>query len=85
MKTSALWISAVSGLIAAGLWFIATVIKADYEEIVEDGFVEAALTENENGRRVDILRTAKVQIKWNRCAALATGISMLAQAISLML
>jgi hypothetical protein len=85
MKTTLVWISAISGLIAAVLWFIATVIKVDYKEIMKNGFVDAAITENENGRQIDILLTAKQQTLWNRWAALVTGLSMLAQSISLML
>jgi len=85
MKTNMLWASAISGLIAAVLWFIATVIKVDYKDIVKNGFTEAAITENENGRKADVLRTAKLQTAWNRWAAFVTGVSMLAQAISLML
>ena len=56
MKTEMLWVSAVTGVIAAVLWFIATVIKVDYEDIVKNGFAEAAITENENGREIDQLR-----------------------------
>ena len=85
MKMIILWLSAISGLIAAVLWFIATLIKVDYKDIVTNGFTEAAITENENGREIDVLLTAKRQTTRNRWAALATGISMLAQAISLML
>jgi len=85
MKTEMLWVSAVTGVIAAVLWFIATVIKVDYEDIVKNGFAEAAITENENGREIDVLLTAKLQTRWNRWAAFATGMSMLAQAISLMM
>jgi hypothetical protein len=48
MKTTTLWISAISGLIAAVLWFIATVIKVDYKHIMKNGFAEAAIIENEN-------------------------------------
>jgi hypothetical protein len=80
MKSSMLWVSAISGFIAAILWFIATFVKVDYK-----GPGTPAITEDENGgREIDVLLTANLQTKWNRWAAFATGVSMLAQAISLM-
>jgi hypothetical protein len=86
MKATMMWISAISGLIAAILWFTATIVKVDYKRTKrKDGTFESTITENENGRETDVLLTAKHQTMWNRWAALATGISMSAQAISLML
>jgi len=85
MKTILLWVSAIAGLIATVLWFMATFVQVDYKRTLKkDGTAEPAITEDENGgREIDVLLTAKRQTRWNRWAALATGISMLAQAISL--
>jgi hypothetical protein len=48
---------------------------------------EAAIVETDehSGELIDVLYTAKKQNLWNRWAALATSISLLAQAISLLL
>ncbi len=85
MKPILLWVSAIAGVIAAVLWFIATVVTVKYKRTMrKDGTPESAITEDENGgREIDVLLTAKRQTRWNRWAALATAISMLAQALSL--
>jgi hypothetical protein len=86
MKSCLLWASAVFGLVAALLWFYATIVKVDYRRTLKkDGSPEPAITEDENGgREINVLETAKKQTYWNMWAALATGLSMLCQAFSLL-
>lgn len=79
-KTLMSWVSAISGIIAAVLWFSATVVKVKHKR--ETSF---DITFENSGRQIGFLATAMKQTTWNMWAALFTGISMLAQAISLLI
>ncbi len=79
-KTTMPWVSAISGIVAAVLWFLATVVKVRHKR--ETSF---DITCKDGGREIGVLATAEKQTTWNRWAALFTGLSMLAQAVSLML
>jgi len=87
IKTVLLWASAISGFIAAALWFGATIVRVPYKQRIVKGMAEPALveTDDDTGRETDVLYTAKRQTKWNMWAALFTAISVFCQAISLML
>jgi hypothetical protein len=85
MKVLMLWVSVISGFGAAFLWFLATVVTVKYKYASKDtpGFTITAT--DDRGRVIDVLATANKQTWWNMLAAVATGISMSAQAVSLML
>lgn len=87
IKIVLLSVSVISGFIAAALWFGATIVTVPYREKIVKGMTQAALVETDDitGEKTDVLDTAKRQTKWNRWAALFTAISVLCQAISLML
>ncbi len=89
LKTTLIWASILTGLIAAGLWFGSTVVKVNYEEyevkLRAEGhpWLPAVGIEDVDGSNV--LETLKLQSKWNRWAAGATALSVLLQAIAAML
>jgi len=86
-KTFASWASAISGFVAAALWFGATLVTVKYKQRFTQSGPEPAIIERDDktGEEKDFLYTAKRQTLWNRWAALFTAISMLCAAVSLLM
>jgi hypothetical protein len=75
--------AAVSGLIAAALWFRATVVSVAPDPNSHEA--QITKTPSDGGPAIEILATAKAQTRWNKWAAVATGIAALCQALALLL
>jgi hypothetical protein len=86
MKAILVSVSALLGIVAAGLWIFASYQEVHYdpEERDESGLYPAVITEQKGERTIDVLKTAENQTKWNGWAALVTGLAALANALSLM-
>ena len=82
--TWATWASILTFAVAAVLWFGSTIVKVDQKrfeekEVAADRkWLSAAIVEG----GVNFTETVKVQSKFNRWAALATGLGVLLQAVA---
>ena len=87
IKAVFLCVSVIAGFIAAALWLGATIVSVPYKRKIVNGMPQTALVEKDDksGKETDVFETAKRQTKLNMWAALLTAISVLCQAISLML
>ncbi len=65
------------GFLAAALWFKSTITSVP----PDPNSNEFVITETDNGKKTDVLATAKQQVWWNKWAAAATGGAALCQAI----
>ena len=78
-------ISAISALVAAGLWFQSARVKVSATQTEnqrnEDGTFPARIIANDS----DFIATAFEQVRWSRWAALAAGIAALWQAVVTMI
>ena len=75
-------LSAIFGLVAAGLWFFASQVEQKYrsEDHPPDGHVDDITTDDD----IMLVATARLQSKWNARAALAAGLAGLCQAVTLL-
>jgi hypothetical protein len=76
------WGSVAFGLVAAGLWFYATVAKV--EDRSTGNWDNPPLTTTHKGRTIDILATAAKQTRLNSYAAAVTALASLSAALSLL-
>ena len=72
--------SAISGLIAAGLWIRSTNVRVEPDPNENDFTI---IDERPGRKDVDVLKTIKRQVVWNSWAAMATAIAVGLQAVSL--
>lgn len=81
MKNLLTALAALAAIVAAFLWY-----KASAAEVPHDpdrsGDKSAVVLYNDD-HRWDLIRTAELQTKWNKRAALAASLAALLQAISL--
>jgi hypothetical protein len=79
MKDELQFASALVGLAAAGLWFIATLVRVKPQaRQSEPGWENAQIIFE--GK--DVIETARLQGRWNTAAALVTGIAAALQSWS---
>ena len=75
--------AAISGLVAAALWFKATIVSVEPDPNSHEA--QISQYSSDGGRRRDILATADAQTWWNKWAAVATGIAAACQAVALLI
>jgi hypothetical protein len=83
LKNGVIIFSAITGLIAAVLWYFASSAEVAHDPNREG---DKSAVEFFNGEhKWDVIRTAEIQTKWNKRAALFASAAALSQAISLFL
>ena len=75
------WVSIACGFLAAMLWLKSTLTRVPPDPESTD----FQITETGQGRPYEVFETMKRQVVWNRWAALATALAVLAQAVSMLL
>jgi uncharacterized membrane protein len=77
-------VSAISAILAAFLWYKASVVTVKPAiEGVEGDFM---ITDNDpNNEPYDVIQTGKEQARWNKFAAIAASIGAIFQAIGLLI
>jgi len=74
------WGAIIAGFAAAALWLRASTVKVVYRpQIRDDGYVAAATIDEDGDRQIDVVETAKEQARWNKRAALVTGVAVFAK------
>jgi hypothetical protein len=84
IKSFLSWASVFVQLVAALLWYYATLAKVNAKRIAEnntvDGWQPEQIVSSDDGR--DVLATAELQTYWNRWAAGVTGLGIAIMAVS---
>jgi hypothetical protein len=80
-------ISAIAAIVAAFLWYKASVVTIKPAAEVTDGsWQDFQITdEGSNNEPYDVIKTGKEQAKWNKYAAIAASVAAIFQAIGLLI
>lgn len=84
MRDLVLWLGILSGALAAGLWLYASKQRVPFRnEKQQTGTYPLAMVDvDDEGNKIDILKTAERQTFWNGWAAGAASIAAICQALS---
>ncbi|CAG1770639.1 hypothetical protein [Geobacter sp.] len=77
-------ISAIAAMVAAFLWYKASVVTVKpAEEGVEGDFM--ITDEDSNNEPYDVIKTGKEQARWNKYAAIAASVAAIFQSVGLLI
>jgi hypothetical protein len=82
MKEIFNWLTVLSGIISATLWFYSSIVKVTIPNVPESDKVSIKLNNLILAGNVNVIRTILLQSKWNTRAAFMSAVTALFQVIA---